>query len=326
MKPDDRGDRVLIINPHGVGVRQAVTMAGPPAKADHIFGVSKVSGGVAVSTDVPAGGFVTLRAGQSGGGMPKSSVRSWLRNKWLGNPTSIAENGRLQNEFLDVSIQSESGGIAGVYSGAARGNRFSMRFVAAGMTAEKADSKMVCDKVRTTESTLARGAIEVTGRITDDADEVLAAFVLTYSLDRGSRIVHVDGTLSPTEAGTAKLGDDPWRSYFAARAAVASDASIGRVMLRDKIHRGSGRRLVAPLGLVLDEADRQTLVAGQGLAFHRKVDERFYDTLLCVRGESSHSVSLRYGFDVSTPVATAKSLIAAPVQWMVTPSGQVVTG
>jgi hypothetical protein len=113
-QPDDRGDGVLLINPHSTGVRQLVTMAGPPAKADHIFGMTKVSGGVAVSVDVPAGGFVTLRSRGNAGGSPKSSVGTWLRNKWLGKPTSIAENGRLQNEFLDVTVQPESGGIAGV--------------------------------------------------------------------------------------------------------------------------------------------------------------------------------------------------------------------
>lgn len=321
-KIDPSGDAVLIINPHSTGVRQPLTMTKSPVKADHIFGMNKVSDGIAVSTDVPAGGFVTLRPGSSGDDVPKSSLRTWFRNKWLGNPTSIAENGRLQNEFLDVTIQPESGGIAGVYSGAARGNRFSMRIVAAGMTPEKTKSKMVADKVRVTESTLARGVIEVTGRVTDDADATLATFTLNYSLDRGSRIVHVDGTLTPTNAGTERLGNDPWRHYFAARAAVASDASIGRVMLRDKIHRGNGRRLVAPLGLVIDEADRQTLIAGRGRAFHRKVDARFYDTLLCVRGESEHEFSMRYGFDVPTPVATAKSLIAAPVQSLVTTSGK----
>lgn len=321
-KNDPGGDAVLIINPHSTGVRQSLTMAKSPARADHVFGMTKISGGIAVSADVPAGGFVTLRAGNSGDDVPKSSLRTWFRNKWLGNPTSIAENGRLQNEFLDITIQPESGGIAGVYSGAARGNRFSMRIVAAGMTPEKTESKMVADKVRVTESTLARGVIEVTGRITDDADAALATFTLNYSLDRGSRIVHVDGTLSPTDAAMKKLGNDPWRNYFAARAAVASEASIGRVMLRDKIHRGNGRRLVAPLGLVVDEADRQTLVVGQGRAFHRKVDSRFYDTLLCVRGETSRDVSLRYGFDVQAPVATAKSLIAAPVQSTVTTTGK----
>lgn len=334
-KNDPAGDAVLVINPHGTGVRQPLVMGKRPARADHIFGMTRVAGGVAVSVDVPAGGFVMLKPSDSRSGSRsdsrsdggndrrvRSSLRTWFRNKWLGNPTSIAANGRLQNEFLDVTIQPESGGIAGVYSGAARGNRFSMRVVAIGMTAGETESKMVADQIRVSQSTLARGAIDVAGRVTDDAGVTLANVSLVYSLDRGSRVVHVDGTLSPTDAALERLGDDPWRHYFAARAAVASDASIGRVMLRDKIHRGNGRRLVAPLGLVIDESDRQTLVAGHGRAFHRKVDARFYDTLLCVRGQANPNVSLRYGFDVPTPVATAKSLVAAPVQLVVTPLGR----
>ncbi|TWU56602.1 hypothetical protein Poly51_25180 [Rubripirellula tenax] len=317
-KPSDAtGQSKLIINPYSNGVRHQTLMQKDVGAADHVFAASSVSGGVAATADVPACGFVSLKPGKSN---KQSSMKGWLRNKWLGNPTSIAEGGRLQNEFLEASIHPESGGISGVYSGTSRGNRFSMRLVAVGLNghSEKAETTMKCDKIRVVESTTAKGVIEVTGKIIDDQNVSLAMFKVQYTLARGSRVIDVDGEVSPatttTSATATAWGDDPWRSYIAARVAVASDASICRVLLRDKVHRGGARRLVSPLGLLIDEADRQTMVGTSGLAFHRRVDQRFFDTILSVRGEAQAKFSLHYGFDVSNPITSAKSAIAPPIE------------
>jgi alpha-mannosidase len=79
------------------------------------------------------------------------------------------------------------------------------------------------------------------------------------------------------------------------------------------MHRRTSRRFIAPLGLVIDEAERQTLIATHGLAFHRQVSDRFVDTLIAVEHEQQHSFQLDYGFDIPSPVAVARSLIAPPV-------------
>ncbi len=314
----EQGKGRLIVNPHAIGVRGQVVMPFGPPRGDHVYASSPVAGGTGITVDVPAYGFVSLRSGGRGakraGG---SSIRKWLRNKWLGNPTAIAmssgsDGGRLQNEFLEASIHSDSGGISGVYSGSSRGNRFSMRLVAVGLggRSEKQESSMKCEKLRVTEATMARGVIETTGRIIDDKDVVQATFKLRFTLVRGSRIIDVSGEVIPQ----VEFGDDPWRSYIAARVAVSSDASICRVLLRDKVHRAGGRRLVSPLGLLIDEADRQTMIGSSGLAFHRKVGERYFDTILAVRGETQSTFQMSYGFDVSNPIAMAKSTIAGLVE------------
>ncbi len=307
----------LLVNPHSIGVRDSALLASKVASADHVYGASSVSGGTLVTADVPAFGFVMIRPARGGDHAGKSSIRSWVRNKWLGNPTSIAQGGRLQNEFLEATIQPESGGISSVYSGSTRGNRFSMRLVALGMNADdkvrpdaKSETRMVCDKVRVIESSMAIGVIETIGRVTDTNDKTLATFKLKYSLRRGSRTINLDGDVIPT----VPIGDDPWQSYVGLRAAVSSDASICRVLIRDKVHRAGSRRLVSPLGLVIDEAERQTMIGTSGLAFHRRVDERFFDTIIRVKGETSGVFSVHYGFDVTNPIATAKSIIAPPVQ------------
>ncbi|MGB7329206.1 MAG: hypothetical protein WBD31_30270 [Rubripirellula sp.] len=314
----NEGKSRLLVNPHSIGVRDDVVLPFTPKRGKHVYASSPVSGGTGSTVDIPACGFVTLRSGTGKGdrsGM--TSVRTWMRNKWLGNPTSIAmtssaQGGRLQNEFLEATIHPESGGISGVYSGVTRGNRFSMRLVAVGLAgqSEKTETQMKCDKLRVTESTLAKGVIEATGRITNDQDKVLAKFAVTYTLQRGSRVIRVSGDITPE----TDFADDPWTSYLAARVAVASDASTCRVLLRDKVHRGGGRRLVSPLGLLVDEVDRQTTIGSAGLAFHRKVDQRFFDTILSVQGETQPAFTLHYGFDVSNPIAIAKSMIAGPIE------------
>jgi alpha-mannosidase len=122
-------------------------------------------------------------------------------------------------------------------------------------------------------------------------------------------MLRVEGELSAERPP----GDQPWDQYFAARVAVETEAAVYRSLLRDKVHRARSRRLVAPLGVVIDEAERQTLVATGGLAFHRRVGDRFLDTLLPARAESTSRFRLDFGFDVRYPVAVARSLIAPPV-------------
>jgi alpha-mannosidase len=159
-------------------------------------------------------------------------------------------------------------------------------------------------------STAAVGCIEAAGEITGAAGSTLATYSLRYSVARGSRVITVDGELTPQE----ELRRDPWQSYFAARVAVVTESAIYRLLLRDKLHRARSRRLVAPLGVVIDEAERQTLIGAGGRAFHRCVGDRFLDTLLWVPGETNHKFTLSYGFDVPAPVAVARALIAPPIQ------------
>ncbi len=316
---------VLLINPNNVGWRDSVQLDGAAdPNADHIYGASTAGSTSTVTVDVPACGFAVVeKAGsRSSGGFSLGKLFG------LGGSKAIAEQNMLRNEFMEVSISPESGGIAGVYSGGARGNRFSMRLVRRkkGEKAQSVAATMRCNDLRIGESSAAKGTLEVEGVLVEDenkTEKTLAEFKLAYSLCRGSRFLSVSGQITPSGPLTA----EPWQDYFAARVAVANESSIFRPLLRDKVHRARGRRLVCPLGVVIDEAERQTLVAADGLPYHVRVGDRFLDTLLAVRGESQPTFQLNYGFDVTNPVAAAKTLIAPPVQIPVeTGSGQAPLG
>ncbi len=311
----EKGGAILLVNPHSIGCRNTTEIEGTVSDAsDHIYGVSVEGGSSVVTADVPACGFAMIQASAR----PRSRGFSIGKLLGLGGPKTIAEEFRLQNEFMEVSISPNSGGISGVYSGGARGNRFSMRLVRSGNSSKSAaaETTMRAGTSRVAASTSELGQIDSEGEILDSAGDSIARFKLTYTLRRGSRMLSVSGELTPLAA----LRGEPWKNYLAARVAVVSDASIFRLLLRDKVHRARGRRLVAPLGVVLDEAERQTMVSCDGLPYHAKVGDRFLDTLLAVQGETDVRFTLNYGFDVTSPVAAANALIAPPVQVPVTPS------
>ncbi len=305
---DDQPGSVIAINPHAAGVRHQVTVyGGEPRDAKHLFGVSCDGHRCDATIDLPGCGFVVVRGAQK---RSQSSLTGLFRSKLIGGPKAIAEADGLKNEFMEIAISPQSGGIAGVYSGGARGNRFSMRLVRhrAGLDADK-ETVMKCEKFSTENLGNAMGRIETSGGIEDvKSGARLASFSLRYSLARGSRFLRVDGEVIPTTAITGS----PWHEYLAARVAVATESAICRSLVRDKLHRARSKRIVSPLGLVIDEAERQTLVSGCGLAFHRRAGERFLDSLLQVEGESRHTLQLHYGFDVPNPVIGARSLIAPP--------------
>ena len=111
-----------------------------------------------------------------------------------------------------------------------------------------------------------------------------------------------------------KVKGEPWENYYALRVAVANESSICRALLRDKIHRPGSRRVVSPLGLVMDESERQTLICSNGSAFHRRVGNRFVDTLVALPGDTDANFSMSYGMDVPNPVNAAREMLCGPEQ------------
>ena len=313
VTPDTGGDAKLVINANSIPLRVATEIGNPPAAMPHVYSCDRDRDRYVTSLDVPAMGYSIARpaiAGEKSSSVSSESpgLGRWIRNQFLGRSSTIAQEFRLQNEFMEVEISKKSGGVAGVYSGGERGNRFSMRLVAQGFA--ESESVMRCDDILVTKNTAAEGCIEAKGKLLVEGVEV-ASFVNRYALVCGSRMLNVQVRLnrSPDCREDQWLGG-PWKSYIAARVAVQDESSVCRALVRDKVHRSRGRRVLAPLGLVIDEAQRQTLVTSDGYPLHKIVGKRFYDTLLMVRGQDSAPFNLRYGFDIGQPVAQAWSGLA----------------
>jgi len=309
---------LLLLNPHSNGVRvRTTTTENPPAPAKHIFATSREGSVTETTVDVPACGFVVVRPFARGKASQGRSLATRLRKTLLGGgKKSIAEDRLLRNEFMEITLNADSGGISGIYSGGSRGNRFSMRLVRSSplpagskATSPGDDTQMRCTGQQILTSNAAVGSIETSGEIIDGSSQaVLAQFTLRYTLNRGSRTLMVSGKINILH----ELSGEPWDNYYALRVAVAEDGAICRTLLRDKIHRQKSRRLVSPLGVLLDESERQTLVCSNGSAFHRRVGNRFLDTLVAVPGDTQASFSLQYGIDVPNPVNAARELLTGP--------------
>lgn len=313
---------ILIVNPTAVGYRATVeTKTKVATQPSHVFACTARGANWDVTVDVPGCGFVLVPEDPSPaatGNAISRSIRARLTRprgpRVIAGPIRGDRALRLENEFMEVVISHSSGGIAGVYSGAVRGNRLSMKLVRHAADADHASPEgvMRCERLRIVSTTPAIGQIESQGVILDRPEgTVLADFRLQFRLSRGSRLLQVQGSIHPRQP----IQGNPWHHYLAARTAVAGEAAIYRPLVRDKVHQAAGRRVIAPLGVLIDEAERQTLLVSHGLAAHRKVSERFLDTLLMVAHQSEYQFTLSYGFDVPAPIATARSTIApAPRQ------------
>lgn len=310
----------VVLNPHSGPSRVALELQGPPPASDApgLFGATRRGRVSVLTVDTPGQGFTTV----VGDPHNKRSGPFRLRN-WFRKPKPLASGQALGNEFLDVAIHPQSGGIAAVHAGAQRGNRFSWqlaRFDAGGPNGGY--SQMQARQLRVTFADTSEGVIEVSGEMLVE-NRAAGEFSVRYSLRRGSRWLLVDVELKNCEP----LGSDPWRSYIAGRAAWSSDALSVRALVRDKRLRTGGRRIEAPLGVFVDEGDRKLQVCGFGLSAHRRIGGQRLDTLLRVAGETGERFRLAYGFDVSSPVRAARHQIVPPsVVSLVSPPAEASRG
>ncbi|MEL6106101.1 MAG: hypothetical protein AAFU85_08695 [Planctomycetota bacterium] len=317
---DETTANAICLNPHATGSRNQIALAeGAPGNESFIYATSGNSQRCEVTFDTPAFGFTRLTASQP---VPQAG---WLK-RLTGGGKTVAEAGVLRNEFMAVSLSETSGGIEGVYSGS-RGNRLSMQLVAC-RDGDHEDCEMVARSTEVIESTLTAGVLRSQGVLQSiQSGEVLANYTLSYTLRRGRRVIEIEGLLEPAIQSSE---NSLWKNHIAVRAAVADEATLFRPIVRDKVHSASQRRMLAPLGVVLDEAERQTLVTGHGLPLHRKVGDRFLDTVVCPIAEEptengAFAFELSYAFDSKHPVAAARSFLAPAVPQSLTSSPDAST-
>lgn len=300
---------VAVINPHCGAVRAYCLLdGGPPAtNTPGLFGSSKSKSTTQVTIDVPGNGFAAAQSS------PSAAAKSTSKRGLMGlfsKPKTLANGNSLSNEFLDVAIHPETGAVAAVHAGQQRGNRFSWQLAYYDSNGpEDGYSKMRCQSLKVIQADAAEGIIDVRGDLLV-GQQTVAQFEIRYSLQRGSRWLEIEPRLT---ALTAEFSDQPWKNYVAGRSTWATDALSVRPLVRDKRHRTSGRRIEAPLGVIVDEGDRKLQVCSYGLPAHRRIGSKELDTLLIVRGESSRDFRLAYGFDVPAPVRSARQHLVPPI-------------
>ncbi|QDS87456.1 hypothetical protein EC9_16340 [Rosistilla ulvae] len=310
---DEQGSATVVVNPHSSAVRRHVPVDGlPPAAGGPIYaGHATPSGSVAV-VDVPSCGFAVATPGDRE-----------PRQKWFRGPKPLADAEGLRNDFFDVTLHPQSGGILSVHTPQMRSNRFSMQLVhAQPENAGENCSSMKLRKSRVLRADTTCGEVCNDVEILSSSGDPIANASITYRLQLGSRQLHVDIDVEPLQ----DLQPQAWQSYIGARIAWAMEASTPKLIVRDQIQPGVGRHLLAPQGVWIDEAGQSTLVLADGMPAHRRVGKHMLDTLLVVAGESQRKFSLSYGFDIKNPVAASRQSLAPPTQHRCQSPGSLNTG
>ncbi|WP_146577511.1 hypothetical protein [Neorhodopirellula pilleata] len=314
---------VALVNPHHPATREIVPISGKIAKAaDSVFYVASEGGRSRIVADVPAWGFCIV--GQDSGNATTErgpGSLNWIQKlgRSLRRPAGkILDGHRLSNEFMEVAISPEHGGINGIYSGRGRGNRFSTRLVMTPHSPSKTIAS-VCESVREIENSRISAVIELTGYfVTSDENAAQGdstrrvLWTARYRLDRGSRRlryqIRIDSSDQSLSSEQSQL-PVVWQHLPSLRIAIADATPIVRSLVGERLQRTSARSFSSSMGFMIEEGEeRQTLIASNRATLHRRVEERFIDSLLSPT-EDGRWLSFEFGFDVPHPMASAKSFV-----------------
>ena len=282
----------LVLNPLTVARAAVVEVATP-------------SGDQSVAVEVPAMGFAWVPA----------DAPSQPRGRRGMIP--IAEDHRLANDLVEISIDPQTGGVRTLRDFRTRGNRLSQQLSIRrpGRTESSPDqwddpaadaqySQMLTEQVSVAVAGPAFGEIVSRGRLVDSSGTKLAGFEQRVRLARGSRVAELRITLDLA----ADIAGDPWQNYAAARFAWADpEAELFR-SVHGTAQRTRVRRLEAPQFVEIREERGRTAILTGGLVYHRRSGDRMLDTLLVVRGESRRQWRLGLGVDLPNPTAAAVDL------------------
>ncbi|QDU11320.1 hypothetical protein [Gimesia aquarii] len=263
--------------------------------------------------EIPGAGFVWLQPAQSPPEHPKVNV-------------PIAEPLLLRNEFFEVHIHEETGGIAQIKEYGRKPNRLSQqlafrfpyqRNISTTGPLGSWDNKTPYSEIREVKVELTcdgpgMGEIVTTGEIFDQVSEsTLATFRQIFQLWRGRPILDVKIEL---DIQTMPDGN-PWDNYFAARFAWGdSTASLTRSLL-ESAHAFQGERFESPHYFEIAEGEERVTILNHGLPFHRKTGPRMLDSMLVVEGETKREFRFSIAVNQSFPMQTAKNVMVPAGQF-----------
>lgn len=305
----------LIVNPHSFARRVNVAVRGletPPAAAGPVKAAEQSGEDVYLSVDVPAFGFVWAS------GEAPAAAAAKRRSK---PEPSLVVDGALRNEFLELRVDPETGGLRSIHDYVRRGNRMSQQlaFRSPGPRPKPGDiwrdpdelaqyTRMAADSVDVTAAGGVLGEITSRGRLLDADDRVRARYVQRAQVWRGSPVAVLEIELSDVEEPRS----DAWNSYYAARFAWADEAAGIRRSVGQGAVATDAKRLEAPHFVEIAGEQQTTAILTGGLPYHRRIGLRMLDTLLVVRGERCRRFRLGIGIDLAYPLPHALDLLTPP--------------
>ncbi len=288
----------LILNPRSAAIRVPVHTAaslGLDSSADWHFAAGRVGNDHVTSVDVPSMGFVLA---------PVLEETATDRTRILPLADTV---GLLRNEFLEAQIDGDRGHLRSLHIPSRRGNRLSLMIAhrERGSDGKFAYSEMVAQDVKMLTSSNMCGLQRATGRLEKNGAKV-GKFEIDYEVWRGSRVLEVTIRLSELQPLT---DSNPWKSAYTLRMAWPNEAAILRTFnVGSRVSWPSGRA-ISPELIEIDETDYHTHYLTGGLAFHRRTEERFLETILACGEQTAVTHRIGIGVDVPTPLLAARSFM-----------------
>lgn len=312
----------LLLNPLPFGRKVSVELPKletPPSAEGPVQFVQWDASRKAVTAEIPGCGFVWLPlAAAPGGKSPKPPA------------VPMAEPNVLRNEFFEVYLNSETGGVGKLKAYGRTPNRLSHQLAfrfprerkLPGQEDQFGDVKSAYSQMRMTRSDVtcagpSLGEIVNSGEIVDQvAGKVLANYKQTFRVWRGRPFLEIR-----IELDIAQMPDgDPWSNYYAARFAWNDSAAS---LTRSVLQGAQGikeERFESPHYFEIATESQRTTILNAGLPFHRKTGDRIVDSLLVVAGETRREFRFAVAFDQNYPLQAALDVLS-PVISVATAQG-----
>ncbi|MBC7820356.1 MAG: hypothetical protein IAG10_26020 [Planctomycetaceae bacterium] len=306
----EKSPGVLVVNPLSFTRRVPVSWPSNiplPSHGGAVKGVFEHEAVREALVEVPGCGFVWLPTSNRSGSIRATSDEL---------KTPLVEGNVLRNEFFEVHVSPETGGIQRVKEYGRKPNRLSQqlafRFPRERSIKVTDDDSAFEEKSYYSESrclgveVVSRGPwlgeIRTHGEIVDQkTNAVLAKFWQTFRLWRGRRVLEID-----IEMDEVKMPDgEPWTNYFGVRWAwLDSTAALTRSVLGAAQPHGQDR-FESPHYLEIADDDTRTTIITHGLPYHRKTDRRMCDSILIVEDESRRRFRFSVAFECPYPMQAA---------------------
>jgi alpha-mannosidase len=276
--------------------------------------------------EVPGMGFASIEA-QAGNPKQPDPFR---------RDPPVLQDHVLRNEFFELHIDEQTGGIRSLQVYGGRNNLLSQQLAArlpqreqnehspdadsggdAGKSNESRGPRltktryttMVADEIETVASCRIHGSIISKGRLLD-GDQTVARFTQTVSLSRGIPIAEVEIAIEPLIEMS-----DSINHYFCNRMAwkdesssvVSNDLENEQAVISDWF--------LGTHYININQDDHAVTMLTGGLPFHRRVSRRMIDSLLIVGQEQRRTFRLGLGVDVRYPLMTATQWMS-PAVWV----------
>ena len=210
---------------------------------------------------------------------------------------------KLRNEFFEVRIDRQSGGIRGVHFYGKRGNLLSQRLAVRSVdqkTKQVVYSQMICDELVVETLSPIASQIVTTGKLTDADGVTLAKYTQTVGLQRGRNVIDLHIELSDIVSL-----DGSTSNYVANRIAWSDETAELFCDIQGGRHAVRKPQIEAPHFVEVVQAENRFALLSHGLPWHRRATKKMLDSILVAGNESKTSFRLGVAVNAQSAMQTA---------------------